>query len=76
MVSDGRMTARGFTRETGGEAFVNRGDFDSVVDRIWKDAGHFYVLGYAPPSAKKGRHSIRVRVDRPDVDVRARQTRE
>jgi hypothetical protein len=68
--------AHGFARETGGEAFVNRSDLASVVDRIWRNAGHFYVLGYVPPSAKKGRHSIRVRVDRPDVDVRARQSRE
>ena len=68
--------ARGFTRETGGEAFVNRNDLDSAVDQLWTEAGHFYVLGYAPPSSKKKRHDIRVRVDRPGVDVRARQTRE
>jgi VWFA-related protein len=68
--------ARGFARETGGEAFVNRNDFESAVDRLWTDAGHYYVLGYAPPSSKKKRHDIRVRVNRPDVDVRARQTRE
>jgi VWFA-related protein len=68
--------ARGFARETGGEAFVNRNDCEGAVHRLWTDTGHYYVLGYTPPGAKKRRHSIRVRVDRPDVDVRARQTRE
>jgi len=67
--------ARGFARETGGEAFVNRSDLDGVVDRIWRDAGHYYVLGYAPPSAKKARHTMRVRLDRQELNVRARQQR-
>jgi VWFA-related protein len=67
--------ARGFTHETGGEAFVNRNDLDSAVDQLWTEAGHFYVLGYAPPNSNKKRHDIRVRVDRPDVNVRARQQR-
>jgi hypothetical protein len=68
--------ARGFARETGGEAFVNRSDLQSAVDRLWSEAGHFYVLGYTPPGGKKKQHDIKVRVDRGDVDVHARQTRE
>lgn len=67
--------ARGFAHETGGEAFVNPSDLESVVDRIWRDASHFYVLGCAPPSAKKGRRNIRVHVTRQDLDVHARETR-
>ena len=67
--------ARGFARETGGEAFVNLNDLDSAVDRLWTEAGHYYVLGYAPLNSSKKRHEIRVRVDRPDLNVRARQQR-
>jgi len=67
--------AQAFAAETGGRAFVNVNTFDDAVDRVWQDAGHYYLLGYEPVSKAKGRHSIDVRVKRPDVTVRARKTR-
>lgn len=63
-----------FTEETGGEAFSTN-DFDTAVHRIWSEAGHYYLLGYEPPSADDKPHRIDVRVKRPTSVVRARRTR-
>jgi len=63
-----------FTEETGGEAFSTN-EFDKAVNQIWSEAGHYYLLGYEPPSAGGKSHRINVRVKRPNVVVRARRTR-
>ncbi len=68
--------ATGFARETGGRAFVNTNFFERSADELWQQEGHYYLLGYdLPTTAKKGRHSINVRVKRPGVEVRARKSR-
>jgi hypothetical protein len=63
-----------FTEETGGTAFFTN-EFDKAVDRIWSEAGHYYLLGYEPPSRDRTLHRIDVRVKRPHVAIRARRTR-
>ncbi len=66
----------GFASATGGLLFIGPQVFDRAVDQIWADAGHYYVVGYAAPSAGQRRdHSIDVRVARSGTSVYARHTR-
>ena len=66
----------GFASETGGQLFVGAQVFDSAVDQIWKEAGHYYVIGYATPaSGSKRAHTISVRVSKSGMTVNARRTR-
>jgi VWFA-related protein len=60
---------------TDGFAVLNSNDLDKGFRRIGDDLSFYYLLGYESTNAKlDGRHrSIRVRVKRPGVDVRARQ---
>jgi VWFA-related protein len=55
----------GLATDTGGAAFVNSNDFNGAVDRIWSEAGHYYVIEYAPAGPDRVLHSI-------DVSVRGR----
>ena len=65
---------RTVAENTGGLAIVNRNDFQTIVPRILRENGAYYLLGYASPNLKAdGRlRRITVRVNRPDVTVRAR----
>jgi len=68
--------ALGLAGETGGRAFVNTNMFGSAVDQIWQETGHYYLLGYdAGKLRKRTPHSIKVTVDKPGLEVRARRTR-
>lgn len=63
---------------TGGLPFVNSSNFRGAFEMIDRDTAFRYVLGYAPPpradNAKPDKfYRIQVRVDRKDVDVRARR---
>jgi hypothetical protein len=43
------------------------------VAAIMEESRSYYLLGFAPsPNGKSGLHPIKVRVNRPDVEVRAR----
>jgi VWFA-related protein len=55
----------GLVSDSGGHSFVNSNDFTRAVDRIWSEAGHYYVLEYAPSGPDRVLHSI-------DVAVRGR----
>jgi VWFA-related protein len=59
---------------SGGRTIANTNGLDTALQRIVREASAFYLLGYS--SAKNpadGRfHQIRVRVDRPGLEVRAR----
>jgi hypothetical protein len=57
-----RLADGGLAADTGGEAFVNSNDFNRAVDRIWSEAGHYYVIEYAPTGADRVLHSIEVSV--------------
>ncbi len=58
---------------TGGTAFINTYNFDSVMDTMAKDFDVFYSLGYDSPSTGDGRyHSIEVKVNRPGLTIRHR----
>ena len=66
---------RTLAERTGGEAFVETNAPEKALQQVVKDASAFYLLGYS--SAKNpqdGRfHSIKVRVKRRGVTVRARK---
>jgi VWFA-related protein len=61
--------------DTGGFAIRNENNFGRALDEIQRDAGTYYVIGYAP--TKEGfdgkYRSIAVKVGRPGVKVRARR---
>lgn len=63
------------SEETGGFAVVNTSNVADAFNRIVRDNSTYYVLAYYPTAADKaGRfHSIQVRVNRPDLTVRARR---
>jgi len=66
----------GLVRLTGGEVLRNSNDFGRAALRIWREASHYYLLGYAaaPASASQLR-TIDVRATRHDVEVRTRRYR-
>jgi VWFA-related protein len=61
--------------DTGGFAIRNQNNFGRALDEIQRDAGTYYVVGYAPTNATfDGKYrSISVKVARPNVKVRARR---
>jgi VWFA-related protein len=70
-----RVSGEGIVEVTGGTVFRNASDFRPMLDRIWQDAGHHYLLGYWPPTSSKDLHSISVKVARKGVHVLARRQR-
>jgi len=70
-----RVLGESIVDVTGGTIFRNASDFRPILDRIWQDAGHHYLLGYWPPASSKELHSISVKVARKGVHVLARRLR-
>jgi VWFA-related protein len=70
-----RLYQDGFAFDTGGLAFANINTFDPVINQVWEESGNYYLLGYQPERRDNKRHTIDVRMKRPDVHVRARRTR-
>lgn len=59
---------------TGGRAFYNRNDIDGAVRSAAEDGRVTYMLGYYPTVEPDDRyHRIRVKVNRPGVEIRYRQ---
>jgi VWFA-related protein len=60
---------------TGGFSVQNRNDLQASLRRIARESEVYYLLGYVPSNARAdGKfRRITVRVDRPDVQVRARK---
>ena len=60
--------------ETGGKAFIQATDIQSVLKDIETDTSRFYLLTYEPPSLDSNGdyHEIHVEVSREDTTVRAR----
>jgi len=63
-----------FAENTGGRAFVNQSDTLGAVRQLIEDNNHYYLLGYYPSTPRKPGifQDVRVRVNRPGVQVRAR----
>ena len=65
---------RTLAADTDGMAIVQTNDLESGFKRIVADLSSYYLLGYYSDRRMDGRfHSIRVRVKRPGVQVRARR---
>ncbi len=60
---------------TGGKAYPFRTQVGQVLQEIETDTARFYLLTYAtpPPLGDGEYHEVRVEVDRPRIEVRARQ---
>ena len=79
--SDGRIlrnlqdTLHFLAEQTDGRAIVNRNDVLPGLKQIVRDQSAYYLLGYTSSDAPTDGefHEIKVRVTRPDVDVRARR---
>lgn len=58
---------------TGGVPIVHTNDFDAGLDRIFRENSSYYVIGYQQPESAPGSlHSLKVKVNRADLDVRTR----
>jgi Ca-activated chloride channel family protein len=77
--TDDRVNAgalRSITDDTGGRTEIVRNfrDLDGATARIADELGKQYSLSYASPGKKDGRwHTIRVQVENPKLQVRARR---
>ncbi len=69
------VTGSGVAEHTGGTAFANTSDFEHVVDQIWREAGHYYLLGYGASLPSGRLHDVRVNVAGHGLHVRARRSR-
>lgn len=67
--------SRSFAAATGGVSWSNTNRIEQAVDRLWKDAGTYYLLGYRAPVTDGKAHAIDVRVRVPGAKVRARRLR-
>ena len=68
------LSGNGLVQLTGGRIF-HENDFSLAAKAIWREAGHYYLLGYWPAASKRELRSIDVHVARKGVHVRARQRR-
>jgi VWFA-related protein len=71
----GFSVSGGLVQMTGGKTFAHENDFVAAANAIWREAGHYYLLGYWPAASKRELRSIDVTVTRKGVRVRARQRR-
>ena len=65
----------GLVEKTGGADFVRSNNFERAVERIWDEAGHYYLLGYTPTARARDLHTIDVKVKGRGLHVRARKQR-
>jgi VWFA-related protein len=65
----------GFAFDTGGVAFANTNQYERAVDQVWEESGNYYLLGYEPARRDNRRHSIAVKVRKPDIAIRSRLLR-
>jgi VWFA-related protein len=66
-----RLTTGGLVQVTGGRTFSHQNDFSLAAKSIWREAGHYYLLGYWPTASKHELRSINVDVARKGVRVHA-----
>ena len=64
----------GLIQLTGGRSF-HENNFAPAGEAIWREAGHYYLIGYWPAASTREVHAIEVSVARKGVKVRARQRR-
>jgi VWFA-related protein len=75
-ITAGHLSLQVLADDTGGRALLRSNNIDATFERIVSDASSYYALAYQlPPGGRPGQfHTIAVRVNRPNVVVRARGT--
>jgi VWFA-related protein len=63
-------------QQTGGFAFASNNDIQGAMERVSEELDLTYILGYVQPNPlhNGAYHKIRVKVDRPGTEVRARES--
>jgi VWFA-related protein len=69
------VSSGGLVQLTGGKVFAHENDFSVAAKAIWREAGHYYLLGYWPTASKRDVRSLEVSVARKGLHVRARRRR-
>jgi hypothetical protein len=69
------VSGSGLVQQTGGRVFAHENSFPPAAEAIWREAGHYYMLGYWPAASNKELHSIDVSVTRKGARVHARRSR-
>lgn len=71
---DAQTTLQMLSEQTGGIAAINTNDFGAVFDRVVRDSGTYYMLGYQSNNRRTDGtfRRIEVKVGRPGVRVRSR----
>jgi VWFA-related protein len=69
------LSGSGLVDLAGGRIFAHANTFGPAAEAIWREAGHYYLLGYWPAASTREVHSIDVSIARKGVKVRARQRR-
>jgi len=65
---------RAFADATGGKVFLNSNDFTKAFEAAAEDGSAYYVVGYyLKGNDKPGWHKLKVKVNTPHADVRARE---
>jgi VWFA-related protein len=72
-ISDNQQLLYALAEGTGGFVIVNSNDLLGGMERIARDQGQYYVLGYTPGDSPEGTcHTLRVKVDKGGTTVRSR----
>ena len=71
--TDNQQVLYALANGTGGFVILNTNDLLGGMDKIAKELGEYYVLGYTPAETPEGScHTLRVKVERHDTVVRSR----
>ena len=71
--ADNQQVLYALAEGTGGFVIVNSNDLLGGMERIARDQGQYYVLGYTPGESPEGScHTLRVKVDKGGTVVRSR----
>jgi VWFA-related protein len=76
LAASNQSLGRSLAEDTGGLTFVSTNDLAESLGRVAQEQDEYYLLGYTPltDSAEGSCHDLRVKVDRGDLDVRARKS--
>ena len=69
------VSGNGLVQVTGGRVFTHENNVAPAAETIWREAGHYDLLGHWPPASKRDLRSIDVSVARKGVHTHARQQR-
>jgi VWFA-related protein len=72
--TDTAMAYKALADITGGAALTNTQNFDAAFETLDRDLSSFYSIGYKPQEGSKDDRKIAVRVKKPGLVVRARQS--